>query len=148
ISTRSQSFVCESGQTGLSSFGAGSPRPSDGSDSPLAAVPHYWQDRSQRPQHSGGSRMTIHSPLRFGRRTFVGSGLAWVVSSVSARAQSVGRDAGRPTAGGGAASGSTRMDADKLKALIALALAEPDETPLSRPAILGLGADPLKTKSI
>ena len=78
----------------------------------------------------------------------MGSGLAWVVSSISAAAQSAGRDAGRPTAGGGATSGSTRMDADKLKALIALALAEPDETPLSRPAILGLGADPLKTKSI
>ena len=77
----------------------------------------------------------------------MGSGLAWVVSSISAGAQS-GRDAGRPTAGGSASSGSKRMDADKLKELIALALAEPDETPLSRPAILGLGADPLTTKSI
>jgi hypothetical protein len=95
--------------------------------------------------------MTIHSPLRFGRRTFVGSGLAWVVSSISAGAQKAGRESGgSPAAGGGAGatSGSKRMDADKLKDLIALALAEPDETPLSRPAILGLGADPLKTKSI
>lgn len=90
----------------------------------------------------------IHSPLRFGRRTFVGSGLAWALSAISAGAQTAGRDAGRPTAGGGATSGSGRFDADKLKELIALALAEPDETPLSRPAILGLGSDPLKTKSI
>jgi hypothetical protein len=92
--------------------------------------------------------MTIHSPLRFGRRTFVGSGLAWVLSSISAGAQSAGRDAGLPSTGGGAPSAARRFDADKLNALIKLALAEPDETPLSRPAILGLGAVPLKTKSI
>lgn len=92
--------------------------------------------------------MTIDSPLRFGRRSLVGSGLAWAVSAVSAGAQSAGRDAGRPSTGGGAASGSKRFDTDKLKELIALALAEPDETPLSRPAILGLGEVPLTTKSI
>jgi hypothetical protein len=92
--------------------------------------------------------MTIDSPLRFGRRSLVGSGLAWAVSAVSAGAQSAGRDAGRPSPGGGAASSSKRFDADKLKELIALALAEPDETPLSRPAILGLGENPLTTKSI
>ena len=78
----------------------------------------------------------------------MGSGLAWVLSSIPAGAQSAGRDAGRPSTGGGAASGSKRFDADKLKELIALALAEPDETPLSRPAILGLGEVPLTTKSI
>jgi hypothetical protein len=92
--------------------------------------------------------MTIHSPVRFGRRTFVGSGFAWVLSSISAGAQSAGRDAGPPSTGGSAPSVAKRFDADKLKALIALALAEQDETPLSRPAILGLGAEPLKTKSI
>src|SRR5689334_24198936 len=92
--------------------------------------------------------MTIASSLRFGRRTFVGSGVAWALSSVTAGAQSAGRDAGRPSTGGGATSGSKRFDADKLKELIALAVAEPDETPLSRPAILGLGDGPLTTKSI
>jgi hypothetical protein len=92
--------------------------------------------------------MTMHSPLRFGRRTFVGSGVAWVLSSISAGAQSAGRDAGPPSTGGGAPSPAKRFDADKLNELIKLALAEPDETPLSRPAILGLGADPLKTKSL
>jgi hypothetical protein len=96
--------------------------------------------------------MTIHSPIRFGRRTLLGTGVAWLLSSVVAAAQGSGRDADRPPSargGGGAApSASTSLDAGKLKALIALALAEPDETPLSRPAILGLGADPLKTKSI
>jgi hypothetical protein len=92
--------------------------------------------------------MTIHSPLRCGRRTFAGSGLAWVLSSISAVAQTAGRDAGGKGTGGGATSRSNRFDADKLKELIALALAEPDTTPLSRPAILGLGSNPLTTKSI
>jgi hypothetical protein len=92
--------------------------------------------------------MTIHSPLRFGRRTLVGSGLAWVLSAIAAQAQTAGRDAGGKSTGGGTPSGSGRFDAAKLKELIALALAEPDETPLSRPAILGLGEVPLKTKSI
>ena len=78
----------------------------------------------------------------------MGSGLAWVLSSIPAGAQSAGRDAGRPSTGGGATGGSKRFDADKLKELIALALAEPDETPLSRPAILVLGEVPLTTKSI
>jgi hypothetical protein len=92
--------------------------------------------------------MIIHSSFRFGRRTFVGSGLAWVLSSISAGAQSAGRDAGPPSTGGGAPSAAKRFDAAKLDELIKLALAEPDETPLSRPAILGLGEVPLKTKSI
>ena len=92
--------------------------------------------------------MTIHSPLRFGRRAFVASGLAWVLSSMPAWAQKAGRESGGPPSTGGATSGSRRFDADKLKELIALALAESDETPLSRPAILGLGSEPLKTKSI
>jgi hypothetical protein len=92
--------------------------------------------------------MTIRSPLGFGRRTFVGSGLAWVLSSISAGAQSAGRDAGPPSTGGGSPSAAKSFYADTLNELIKLALAEPDETPLSRPAILGLGADPLKTKSI
>jgi hypothetical protein len=93
--------------------------------------------------------MTIHSPLRFGRRTFVGSGLAWVLSSMPAWAQKAGSESAPPPArGGGAPGGSKRFDAAKLNELISLALAEPDETPLSRPAILGLGTDPLTTKSI
>jgi len=90
--------------------------------------------------------MSIHSPLRFGRRAFLGGGLAWVVSVISAEAQPSDRP---PSARGGvppAASGS--LDAEKLEALIQKALAEPDETPLSRPAVLGLGAEPLTTKSI
>jgi hypothetical protein len=93
--------------------------------------------------------MIIHSPLRFGRRAFVGSGLAWVLSSLPAWAQKAGSESAPPPArGGGATSGSRRFDADKLKELISLALAEPDDTPLSRPAILGLGETPLTTKSI
>ncbi len=40
------------------------------------------------------------------------------------------------------------FDFDKLNELITLALAERDETPLSRPEILGLGSKPLTTKSI
>lgn len=76
----------------------------------------------------------------------MGSGLAWVLASIPAGAQKAGRDQS-PAAGGGATA-TARTDADKLKSLIALALAEPDTTPLSRPAILGLGAEPLTTKSI
>ena len=91
--------------------------------------------------------MTVHSPRGFGRRMFVGSALAWALSSIPVVAQPAGRDAGG-SSGGGASSGSRRFDADKLKALISLALAEPDETPLSRPAILGLGSEPLTTKSL
>jgi hypothetical protein len=90
--------------------------------------------------------MTTHSPLRFGRRTFLGSGLAWALSAISAEAQKSEKP---PSARGGAApANSGSLDADKLEALIKLALAEPDETPLSRPAILGLGSTKLTTKSI
>jgi hypothetical protein len=90
--------------------------------------------------------MTIHSPLRFGRRIFLGSGLAWALSAISAEAQMSEKP---PSARGGAApAGSGSLDADKLEALIEKALAEPDETPLSRPAILGLGSTKLTTKSI
>jgi hypothetical protein len=77
-------------------------------------------------------RMTILPYHRFGRRTFMGGGLAWALSAVSAAA----------TAEPGT------LDADKLEDLVRLALAEDDETPLSRPAILGLGPDKLTTKSI
>ncbi len=75
------------------------------------------------------------------------SGVAWVLSAMSAQAQ-------RPPAGaspsGSAATPSTSagMDANKLDSLIQLALAEQDTTPLSRPGILGLGSEPLTTKSI
>jgi hypothetical protein len=92
--------------------------------------------------------MTIHSPIHFGRRTLLSTGVAWLLSSVAAEAQRAGGEDRPPSARGGATTTSARFDADKLKELIALALAESDETPLSRPAILGLGADPLKTKSI
>src|SRR5262249_22299298 len=54
-----------------------------------------------------------------------------------------------PAAGSGVpAAGSGHLDTTKLEALIKTALAESDETPLSRPAIIGLGSEPLKTKSI
>ena len=93
--------------------------------------------------------MTFHSPLRIGRRTLLGSGLAWLLSSISAEAQSGGRADRPPSAGAGVGpSRSAGMNGDKLEALVRLALAEPDETPLSRPAILGLGPDKLTTKSI
>jgi hypothetical protein len=95
---------------------------------------------------TGGQLMTFHSPFHVRRRTFLGGGLAWALSSISAEAQPSDRP---PSARGGvpppAAGG---LDADKLEALVQTALAEPDETPLSRPAILGLGATKLTTKSI
>ena len=92
--------------------------------------------------------MTSHQAFRFGRRTFVGSGLAWLLSAISAEAQRGAPDSDRPPSsrGGGPASGS--VDADKLESLIRRALDEPDETPLSRPAILGLGPEKLITKSL
>ena len=91
--------------------------------------------------------MTIHSPFRFGRRAFLGSGLGWALSSFPAEAQRSDRP---PSARGDAPSSGAGdgLDADKLEALIQKALAEPDETPLSRPAVLGLGSAPLTTKSI
>ena len=94
--------------------------------------------------------MTIHQAFRFGRRTFVGSGLAWLLSAISAEAQRAAPDADRPPSarGGAGGGGSATLQADKLESLVQRALAEPDETPLSRPAILGLGADKLTTKSL
>ena len=92
--------------------------------------------------------MSIQSPFRTGRRTFVGSGLAWVVSSMSAAAQGGGRSADRPPSARSGAAAPAMLDADALERLIQQALAEPDETPLSRPAILGLGSDKLTTKSL
>jgi hypothetical protein len=95
--------------------------------------------------------MTIHSPLRFGRRIFLGGGLAWVLAAIPAAAQKSEKP---PSARGGVVppEPGTRdagtLDADKLEALIKLALAETDETPLSRPAVLGLGSTKLTTKSI
>ena len=95
--------------------------------------------------------MTIHSPLRFGRRIFLGSGLAWALSAISAQAQKSEKP---PSARGGVVApepgprDADKLDADKLEALINLALAETDETSLSRPAILGLGSTKLTTKSI
>ena len=90
--------------------------------------------------------MTIHSPLRFGRRIFLGGGLAWALSAIPAAAQKAEKP---PSARGGVVAPEPgTLDADKLQALIKLALAETDETPLSRPAILGLGSTKLTTKSI
>ncbi len=75
--------------------------------------------------------MTIHLPaLRANRRAFVASGLAWFMSSVTARAQ------------------DGALTPDRLGALIQKTLAEPDTTPLSRPAILGFVESKLTTKSI
>ena len=96
--------------------------------------------------------MTIDSPLRLDRRVLVGIGLAWTLSCVSAGAQKAGSESAKPPPAGGGATTSApapaRFDAAKLKSLISLALAETDETPLSRPAILGLGSEPLTTKSL
>jgi hypothetical protein len=91
--------------------------------------------------------MSSHSPRRFGRRAILGSGLAWALSAVSASAQKSEKP---PSARGVATPGESggTLDADKLEALIKQALAETDETPLSRPAILGLGTTKLATKSI
>ena len=94
--------------------------------------------------------MTTLPHHRFGRRAFMGGGLAWALSAVSAEAQRAAPDADRPpSARGGAATAEPgTLDADKLEDLVRLALAEEDETPLSRPAILGLGSNKLTTKSI
>jgi hypothetical protein len=92
--------------------------------------------------------MTSHQAFRFGRRTFVGSGLAWLASAISAEAQRGAPDADRPPSSRGGVPATGTRDADKLESLIRLALAEPDETPLSRPAILGLGSEKLTTKSL
>ncbi len=73
-----------------------------------------------------------------GRRAFVGGVLAWLLSAqrpVSAQ---------RPSA-----QGSEKLDSAVLDRLIKRALAEPDITPLSSPAILGLGGESkLSTRSI
>jgi hypothetical protein len=94
--------------------------------------------------------MTILAHHRFGRRAFMGGGLAWALCAVPAEAQPAAPDADRPpSARGDATPGdSGTLDADKLEDLVRLALAEEDETPLSRPAILGLGPNKLTTKSI
>ena len=93
--------------------------------------------------------MTFHSPLRFGRRIFLGSGLAWALSTMVAEAQKAEKPPSSRAGVAPAAPAETGpLDADKLEALIKLALAESDETPLSRPAILGLGTTKLTTKSI
>jgi len=91
--------------------------------------------------------MIIHSPFRFGRRAFLGGSFAWALASMSAQAQRSDRP---PSARGGVppSEGGGGLDADKLEALIQKALAETDETPLSRPAILGLGSTQPTTKSI
>ncbi len=81
----------------------------------------------------------------------MGSGLAWLASAISAEAQKGPAGSDRPPVsrpGAARGSGSATLNGDKLKALIELALAEPDTTPLSRPAILGLGSDKLTTKSL
>jgi hypothetical protein len=97
--------------------------------------------------------VSLHQPgLRTGRRAFVGGGLAWLIAAMPAAAQRApdagkgkGDDAPAPAP---APAGADKLDADGLERLIAKALAEPDETPLSRPAILGLGDKKLTTKSI
>src|SRR5262249_44196917 len=76
-------------------------------------------------------------------------GLAWALSVVAAEAQRGGQsDRPRGGSGTGPSRSSEGLDADKLEALIQKALAETDETPLSRPAILGLGSTKLTTKSL
>jgi hypothetical protein len=75
-----------------------------------------------------------------GRRAFAASGMAWLLSAISAQAQ-------RPPAAPPQA-GSAGLNAAKLQHLIDLALAEPDYTPLSRPAILGFSDAKLQTRSI
>jgi hypothetical protein len=73
----------------------------------------------------------MHLPARQAdRRTFVASGLAFFLSGVAARAQDAG------------------LTHEKLDALIQKTLAEPDTTPIARPAILGFLEPKLDTKSI
>ena len=75
--------------------------------------------------------MAIDLPVRQAdRRAFVASGLAFFLSSVAAHAQDAG------------------LTRDKLNALIEKTLAEPDTTPIARPAILGFLEPKLTTKSI
>ena len=75
--------------------------------------------------------MTLHLPaLRPDRRTIVAAGLAWFLTGVAARAE------------------NAVLTPDKLKRLIDKALAEPDTTPIARPAILGFMEPKLTTKSI
>ena len=112
-------------------------------------IPGKIGSHSPTPPTTWGELRTFHSPFRFGRRIFLGGGLAWALSAISAEAQKSEKPPSSRAGGGAdvpASSGS--MDADKLEALVQKALAEPDETPLSRPAILGLGSTKLTTKSI
>jgi len=75
--------------------------------------------------------MNIQLPtLRADRRTLLAGGLAWFMSAVAARAQ------------------DGALKPDKLAALIQQVIAQPDTTPLSRPAILGFAEPRLTTKSI
>ncbi len=75
--------------------------------------------------------MTIHLPaVRADRRAFVASGLAFFLSGLAAHAQ------------------DAVLTREKLDALIEKTLAEPDTTPIARPAILGFLEPKLATKSI
>jgi hypothetical protein len=75
--------------------------------------------------------MAIHLPARRpDRRAFVASGLAFFLSGVAAHAQ------------------DSTLTREKLDALIQKTLAEPDTTPIARPAILGFLEPKLATKSI
>jgi|HubBroStandDraft_6_1064221.scaffolds.fasta_scaffold359797_2 hypothetical protein len=64
------------------------------------------------------------------RRAFVASGLAFFLSALAAHAQDGG------------------LTREKLESLISKTLAEPDTTPIARPAILGFLEPKLATKSI
>src|SRR4249920_4200765 len=69
-------------------------------------------------------------PLGADRRIFVASGLAWLLSSAVAGAQ------------------SAVLTPAKLQRLIQLAFAQPDTTPIARPHVLGFTEDRLTTRSI
>src|SRR5262249_59083302 len=115
-------------EPGLPSFGTLGPVPADaapttrGSGFVPAGRGAGFLARSSYRSTLWGSSMTVHWPIRFGRRTLVGSGLAWVLSSISAEAQKAGCEAERPAPPAGAGSAaSPRLDGDKLKKLIQLA---------------------------
>ena len=92
----------------------------------------------QLPAHASRGRPTRASFMPISgapaidpdRRTFVASALAFFLSGVAAQAQDAG------------------LTREKLDALIEKTLAEPDTTPIARPAILGFLEPKLTTKSI
>jgi hypothetical protein len=78
----------------------------------------------------GGVPMIVTQAQPFNRRTFLSSGFGFLLLGLSDAVH------------------GAELTRSKLDLLIQRALNEPDTTPLSRPSVLGLGAQPLTTKSI